>query len=649
MKKLIFILFASCLSLAVYSQTNTFPTTGNVGIGTTTPAYKLDVNGLINSNNDIVSTNGTVGAMLSTTNSYSGGVVGTKTNHPFFIYTNSTPKMSINATGYVGIGIISPLNKLHIDAGNATANYAQFTIGTTTGQTATDGTLFGVDATGNTVVKQQENLPMLFYTNNTEKVRLLSSGNLGIGTTTPNNKLEINQGTAGNSGLRFTQLNSTSATTTGNGKMLSVNATGDVILVDGGSSSSQWTTSSSNIFSNNTGNVGIGTSTPSTKLDVNGALKAASAGFNSMSSSSIETLDIMFAGSQNVIHTEDGSDLIFNPNAGNVGIGTTTPSNKLEINQGTAGNSGLRFTQLNSASTTTTGNGKMLSVNATGDVILVDASVSNTGNFSTNLLIQKHNPVISLDGYPADIEAINFSEDNGDLQNQLASDDGYFKLKTAKDIIFSTFNNETVRIKSNGNVGIGTTTPSSKLTLQSTANGSLLSAQSSLTGNNMIFEVTQENSDGFLYLRSANNIINTRLSGYASSPSYFLSNVGIGTTDPQYTLAVKGTIGCGEVRVVDVINWADFVFKPDYKLRKLTEVEQFIKANNHLPEIPTEKEVKENGISIGEMNAKLLQKVEELTLYMIEQQKQMADQQKQLNELKEQNSQLVKEIQSIKK
>jgi hypothetical protein len=64
--------------------------------------------------------------------------------------------------------------------------------------------------------------------------------------------------------------------------------------------------------------------------------------------------------------------------------------------------------------------------------------------------------------------------------------------------------------------------------------------------------------------------------------------------------------------------WADFVFKPDYQLKPLAEVEQFISTNGHLPEVPTAKEVEQNGVNIGEMNAKLLQKVEELTLYVIE-------------------------------
>ena len=96
------------------------------------------------------------------------------------------------------------------------------------------------------------------------------------------------------------------------------------------------------------------------------------------------------------------------------------------------------------------------------------------------------------------------------------------------------------------------------------------------------------------------------------------SGVGIGTEIVgSFKLAVEGKIGAHEV-VVTTDGWADFVFEPDYNLMSLKELETFIKANKHLPEIPTTTEVKENGISIGEMNAKLLQKIEELTLYMIE-------------------------------
>jgi hypothetical protein len=95
-------------------------------------------------------------------------------------------------------------------------------------------------------------------------------------------------------------------------------------------------------------------------------------------------------------------------------------------------------------------------------------------------------------------------------------------------------------------------------------------------------------------------------------------NVGIGTTNPTYKLAVNGTIRAKEV-IVET-GWADFVFDKNYRLPPLQEIKQHIEKNKHLPGIPTEAEVKENGVNVGEMQVKLLQKIEELTLYMIQQQ-----------------------------
>lgn len=101
-------------------------------------------------------------------------------------------------------------------------------------------------------------------------------------------------------------------------------------------------------------------------------------------------------------------------------------------------------------------------------------------------------------------------------------------------------------------------------------------------------------------------------------------NIGIGTLTPnQYKLAVEGTLGARRIKVTQQANWADFVFHKDYKLPHLQEVEKFIQDNGHLPEIPTAAEVKENGVDVGEMNKLLLQKVEELTLYLIQQQKEI--------------------------
>ena len=86
-------------------------------------------------------------------------------------------------------------------------------------------------------------------------------------------------------------------------------------------------------------------------------------------------------------------------------------------------------------------------------------------------------------------------------------------------------------------------------------------------------------------------------------------------------LIVDGTIHAKEVLVDLNAPLADFVFHPSYSLMPLHEVEQYVKTNSHLPEIPSAAEVSKNGMSIGEMQNKLLQKIEELTLYVIEQDK----------------------------
>jgi len=107
--------------------------------------------------------------------------------------------------------------------------------------------------------------------------------------------------------------------------------------------------------------------------------------------------------------------------------------------------------------------------------------------------------------------------------------------------------------------------------------------------------------------------------------SYFPScNVGIGTSSPQSKLAVNGVITTKEVNVT-IDGWSDFVFDDDYSLMSLQKLKHFIRQNNHLPDIPSSEDVAKNGINLGEMDAKLLQKIEELTLYLIEIQKENAE------------------------
>jgi hypothetical protein len=93
-------------------------------------------------------------------------------------------------------------------------------------------------------------------------------------------------------------------------------------------------------------------------------------------------------------------------------------------------------------------------------------------------------------------------------------------------------------------------------------------------------------------------------------------NLGIGTKSPAERLSVNGKIRAHEIKV-ETANWPDYVFAKDYQLPSLLETEQHIKDKGHLPGIPSAEEVKSKGIDLGEMNAKLLQKIEELTLHLI--------------------------------
>jgi len=102
----------------------------------------------------------------------------------------------------------------------------------------------------------------------------------------------------------------------------------------------------------------------------------------------------------------------------------------------------------------------------------------------------------------------------------------------------------------------------------------------------------------------------------------FNGNIGIGTSTPNEKLTVNGKIRAKEIKV-ETANWPDYVFKSSYPLMPLTKVESFIKEHGHLPEVPSVKEVEKDGIEVGANQAILLKKIEELTLYIIEQDKQL--------------------------
>jgi type 1 glutamine amidotransferase len=150
---------------------------------------------------------------------------------------------------------------------------------------------------------------------------------------------------------------------------------------------------------------------------------------------------------------------------------------------------------------------------------------------------------------------------------------------------------EKLRVKDNGNIGIGTSNPNAKL---------------EVNGATIIGGIPKNGSG---------------------------TNLTAGT---DYMLAVKGKVYCQEINVTpaDNANWLpDYVFKEDYKLASLEEVENYIKQNGHLENVPSAEDVAKTGYKVGEMNATLLRKIEELTLYILDQEKRINAQHKQIVEL----------------
>ncbi|SHF23709.1 hypothetical protein [Dysgonomonas macrotermitis] len=204
-------------------------------------------------------------------------------------------------------------------------------------------------------------------------------------------------------------------------------------------------------------------------------------------------------------------------------------------------------------------------------------------------------------------------------------------------------------INPSGNIGIGTESPAYKLDIAGDLRTRrlLLSSGILTLKDSDIFSYDSKNmfhyglqwgwdswdKEGFTLWQSGYAGIKMFTGGSLRFSISRFGNVGIGTDTPQNKLDVNGTIRAKEVKVET--GWADFVFDKDYKLPTLQEVENHINEYKHLPDIPSEKEVKENGISLGEMQAKLLQKIEELTLYVIDLKKENQEQNNTIQSLKE--------------
>ena len=329
-----------------------------------------------------------------------------------------------------------------------------------------------------------------------------------------------------------------------------------------------------------------------------------------------------------VLRSGTGNIVLHPDNMGNVGIGTTSPNAKLEV----VGNGGI---------------------------------TSFIGNTNLGLLVGGSNNA------GTDYSGIDFTGYSGSynknplarIATKLTPSGSYLQFGTSNSYV-TGITNTAMSIDYNGNVGIGITSPNAKLDVTGT-----IKSDNSITGS-ILYAGETSNINGFFASYGQNDILFNRTSG----PSYikqlggkplifvtgevgdltptitisnnksttFYGSVRIGTSaiPSGYRLAIDGKIICEEVRVDMSDNWADFVFEDDYNLMPLQELDDYIQENKHLPEIPTTKEVKENGISVGEMNAKLLQKIEELTLYVIELKKENEEQ-------SQMNKQLINRIEKL--
>lgn len=373
---------------------------------------------------------------------------------------------------------------------------------------------------------------------------------LGINSNNPKSVLSINSDTLHTSGLEFVQLTSLSPTQPSNQKVLSVDANGKVILV------------------NDLVGTGTGTTVSSTWL-------------------------------------AQGNDII-NQNSGSVKV-----TNNLIVNSITdvvglqVGVSNIQFKHLNSNSNTSSPNGKVLSLDNQGRVILVKDSVgttiiNNNGGSGTSYWAANGTNIENTNSGSVVAKRMSVSQD-------LTT---WFMSVNGGGLQFNAMNSNTAPGEPNGKV----------LTLNESGMVVLVKASTS-SGGSGTPSYWEQNGGKIQPVNNAKVVIGTGINSYPDG----------------YRLYVKDGIMTERLRVAvaNSAKWADYVFNKKYVLMPLKEVEAFILKYKHLPNMLSDKEMVKTGLDVAETSAKLLEKIEELTLYMIEANKKIEALEKKVNTLEQ--------------
>ena len=405
----------------------------------------------------------------------------------------------------------------------------------------------------------------------------------------------------------------------------------------------QWTTSGTNIRNSNTGNVGINTSTvtPSKRLQVHsttskdqmyisGTTPSIFLGDNTSIASATKMGTISMTTEANMFGFGTASgDLILSSRTGKLHLisgGGVNSSGKIRMSIGTdkvtIGTSvdafGLEVLGSNSNCLKLKSGADSLLINPTKIESNKPLSINSNSMQNVNICPFAGSVGIGVSGTPAGhLEVFGSSNgittkptlrlsSNGNLD--VMSFDGK-RIETSATLLINSI--------SKNKVGIGTSNPTSTLQINGMDNNGtdadlkLVSGTETMPLDGNEIDVLSEGL--FLNCTSGLKVVMCENGG----------SVGIGTRTPSsvYKLLVNGGIKAKEI-VVET-TWSDFVFEKDYKLKSLKEIEEFIDKNGHLPEIPNAEEVAQHGIKVGEIQSKLLMKIEELTLYIIKQEKRM--------------------------